>query len=379
MIHSKRGARVSVVFSRPRRSPVALLLLGLIALAACGKASAEPTGYFAQTTYRIVFIEWSQSSTSASSDVTLKGTITQSLVDLKKFKLNNDAAAFNGTLKDSNVSLALTRPLDSATTWTGTLSGSDLTLNYTNAEGSNIPVHLKAAPRATFNTALVQEQHHLSDLQAGHVTGQTDDQIKAGIDKVSKSLSADLAKLSKDSAAMNDAVATVTAASDSTERYKTAAHSAMKSAGSHKWGPQVCPFASSASSNAGAASGASAAAAAAKENVGALISVVKADLLQVGSEHGNLVELQTSLPSYKPKGVPSDKDVTDAITAANTAMETADQGANGAARAAASKASLAQSYAAQAQAKCAAAPTEKPSPSPRRTRDPSPDPSPSPS
>lgn len=374
MIQSKRGARVSASFSHPRRPHVALLLIGLIGLAACGKASAEATGYFAQTSYRIVFIEWSQSSASASSDVTLKGTITLSLIDLKHFKLNNDAAAFNGTLKDSNVSLALTRPLDSATTWTGTLSGTDLTLNYTNAEGKNIPVHLKAAPRGTFNTALVQEQHHLSDLQSGHVSAQTDDQIKAGIDKVSKSLSADLAKLGNDSDAMTAGVAVVTAASDSAERYKTAAHAAMKSAGKEKWAPRVCPFAASASSNAGAAGGASAAAAAAKDNVGALISTVKADLLQVSSEHGNLVELQTSLPSYKPKGVPTDKDVTDAITAANTAMETADQGANGAARAAASKASVAQTYAAQAQSKCAAAPTSKP-PKPS----PSPRPSPSPS
>jgi hypothetical protein len=364
MIHSKRGARVSALVSSPRVSPVALLLIGLIALTACGKAAAEATGYLAQTKYRIVFLEWSRSSASSSGDVTLKGTITLSLIDLKKFKLNNDAAAFNGTLKDSKVSLTLTRPLDSATTWTGTLSGSDLTLNYTNAEGKNIPMHLKAAPRETFNTALVQEQHHLSDLQTGHVSGQTDDQIKAGIDKVSESLSADLAKLASDSDAMTGGVAAVTAASDSAERYKTAAHAAMKSAGSLKWGPQVCPFAASASSNAGAASGASGAAAAAKDNVGALISTVKADLLQVSSEHGNLVELQTSLPSYKPDGVPSDKDVTDAINAANAAMETADQGANGAARAAASKAAVAQTYAAQAQAKCAAAPTSKPSPSP---------------
>lgn len=370
MIHSKKGPRVSALFSRPRRPPAALLLIGLIALAACGKASAEATGYFAQTKYRIVFLEWSRSSASASSEVALKGTITLSLIDLKNFKLNNDAAAFNGTLKDSNVSLALTRPLDSATTWTGTLSGPDLTLNYTNAEGSNVPIHLKAAPRETFNTALVQEQRALSDLQSGQVTGQTEAEIKAGIDKVSASLSADLAKLGKDSDAMTAAVASVTAASDSAERYKTAAHAAMKSAGSEKWGPRVCPFASSASSNAGAASGAAAAAAAAKDNVTALISTVKADLLQVSSEHGNLVELQTSLPSYKPKGVPSNKDVTDAITAANTAMETADQGANGAARAAASKAAVAQSYAAQAQSKCAAAPTSKP---------PKPSPSPSPS
>lgn len=374
MIQSKRGNGVRALASRFRRPHVALLLIGLIALAACGKASAEPNGYFVQTKYRMVFIEWTETSVAASSDVNLRGTITFSHIDTKKFLLVSSAAAFTGTLKDTAVSLALTLPLDTATAWSGTLVGSDLTMTYTLTNGDIISLKLKPATRDQFNTALVQEQKALSDLKSGKITGQTDDEIKAGIDQLSAAVTGDLAQLSKDVDAMSAAVPAVTSASNSAESFKSAAHSAMVSAGKHKYGPQICPFADSASANANAASGASAAASSAQAHVQDLITVVKADLLALSGSHGNLAELQAQLPNYKPKGVPSDKSVTDAITAANTAMEAADQGANGGARSAASKASAAQSYAAQAQAKCAAAPQENPSPKPSRTRSPEPSP-----
>jgi hypothetical protein len=344
---------------------VAMLVLGLFGLAACGHAEGdEPLGYLAKTKNRIVFVEWSASSASPAGFQKLFGSATLALIDRTTYALHTDVAPFTGTLQGTDVSLTLNKALDSATSWKGTLASGKLSLSYTDGTSTVITLNFLPAPRTSLNTAIVLQQQALADLQTNVASGTAEDKQRAAVDKWSKIVAEDIQKLGADADAVTAAVGAVTSANSSADASKAAAHHALTEALKRKYAPQVCPLASESSASANAASGAAASAAAGDQNVTDLSSAVKKDIAKLTSDHGALAAAQAEIPSYKPKGLPTDDAVNTATTSANTAIGAAAHTSNGAARAAGTKASTAQGYASQAQAACNAAPSDKPSPTP---------------
>jgi hypothetical protein len=368
---------------RPTRRPglvACVLLVGLLGLAACSKASAEdPLGYLAKTKNRIVFVEWTAASPAPSSSAAstggaragtqnLRGTATLVLIDRDKLTLASDLATFTGTLAGSSIALTMAKPLDSATTWSGTLTGTQLTLSYTAGDGTLVSLDLQQATRSAFSTAIITQQQAFAGLQTNAEANKSEAEIKADIDKYSKLVSQDMATLSSDVAAVSAAVPPITAANASAQSFKASANSNSAMARKHQYGPTICPLANAASAAANGASGASAAASAANDRLNALVATAKKQITKLSTDHGNLASATAALTSYQPNGLPTDKQVTDAITSANTAITDAIHSGNGAARTAVAKASSAQSAASSAQAACASAPQVNPSPKPSPTK-----------
>jgi hypothetical protein len=171
-----------------------------------------------------------------------------------------------------------------------------------------------------------------------------------------------MATLATDVAAAAALVPAISSANSSTNSAQRTASHALNQAKKYKYGPQICPFASQASAAANSASGAAASASAANDQLNAMVSTARKQISKLQDDDGNLASALAALPSYKPKGLPTDKQVTDSISSANTGIADALHSGNGAARTAGSKAASAQSAAASAQSLCAAAPQVKPSP-----------------
>jgi hypothetical protein len=363
MVHAQtRGAALSI--RRVPASAAAVLLVAVLGLSACGHSGDQGTGYLAKRADRIVFVEWTQAEGATSSAAHLNGSATLALIDTKKFNLETDVASFTGTMAGSTVALALSKPLDASSSWSGTLSGDLLTLSYTGTGGASVSLTLHSASQDEYNSAIATEQQALADLKSGKTAATTADKGKAGIEKWSAIVQKDLDKVAADAAAVTPAVGAVTSANARADSDKESARRWMNKALNHQFAPQVCPAADSASGAANSASGEAGAASAGETNVNNLADVVKKDIVQLSSDHGQLSAAELTLPDYKPKGLPSDDDIESAIKSANDTINSAIQSANGASRAAAGKASTAQSFASQAQAACASAPQEKPSPSP---------------
>jgi len=341
----------------------------LLGLAACSRApAADPLGYLATTKNRIAFIEWNAASASPSTaPKKLTGTATLATIDHEKFTLTTDLAQFTGTLDGSAVTLTMAKALDSATSWTGTLSGSQLTLSYTDGTGTLVTLNLQSATRSAFSAAIVTQQQALEGRESTSASNKTEAQLQADIDTWAKIVTDDMATLSSDVAAVAAAVPPISAASTSAEAFRSTAHDALVHAEKHQYGPQICPFADEATSNANSASGAAASASAANDRLNALVATAKKQISKLSADHGTLTAAQAALPSYKPKGVPTDKEISDFISSSNASITDSVHDGNGASRTAGNKATSAQSDASEARSVCAKAPQENPSPKPSPT------------
>jgi hypothetical protein len=342
-----------------------VLAVGLLGLAACSRASADdPLGYLAATKNRIAFVEWNVSSASPSATRKVTGTATLATIDHEKFTLTTDLAPFTGTLDGSSVALTMARALDSATSWTGTLSGSQLTLSYTDGTGTLVTLNLQSATRSAFSAAIITQQQALQGRESNSASNKTEAQLQADIDKWAKVVSQDMATLDSEVAAVAAAVPPISAASSSAEAFRSTAHDALVHAKKHQYGPQICPFADEATANANSASGAAGSASAANDRLNALVATAKKQITKLTADHGSLTSAQAALPSYKPPGVPTDKEVSDFISSSNSSVTDSVHTGNGASRTAGNKASSAQSDASEARSVCAQAPQENPSPKP---------------
>ncbi len=352
---------------RPGVPFVLAALIGSVALSACGKPVVDPTGYFGQTADRLAYIEWTRTQDKTTGEYELAGSATLALVDATTNQIAADTASLTGTLNGKAVTLKLAKALDSSTSWQGTLNGAALTLAYTDGTGAVVTLSMRTATRPVFNAALVKQQEGLQTQQEGVTTQAGESKDQASVDKWSNTVNKDLAKLSKDVDATTAAVDAVNAAANAAGSEASLAQHYKSEALGHKYADAVCSFADQSSAAANSASAEAGAAASAQSDVDSLAAVVRQDITVLANDHGKLGQAQAAVPDYKPKGMPSDKAIDDAISSANSSITDAQHSANGASSAAGRKATTAQNDAAQAQSACANAPARQ-SPSPKRTR-----------
>lgn len=333
------------------RLPVAAVILAVVAaagLSACGSKS-QPASYMAKDTDRLGYLQWSR------TDQAVAGTLTLSTLDSKTTDITSQASPFSGSVSGSTVSLKLVRPVDGSTDWSGPLTSSSVTLSHTTTDGQTDTLTFTQATTTTYHAALIDLQNGALEAANAAATSSDEAGAKKAIDAAGADVKADIDKLGAAAAALAPMAVPATDEISAVRDHKDAAHQAQIRAAKQKNKDTICQNADEASAQANSASGGAATAASVKAQVDAQITAVKKDITALGQSHARLTSAQAALATYKPKAVPTEQAISDAISSANDAIAAASHSANSAVNNTASNASTAQQFAAKAQEACAAA------------------------
>jgi hypothetical protein len=286
--------------------------------------NAVGSGYLANESGAVVFIQWTQSGQSVSGSTqveTLAGSPPNQSV-------STDTISVAGRLSGSTITLSF----NGGATVFGTLSGGSFTVNFPQTDGSLAPVTFTAATATQFNQALAVLQGHTGSANQSAAEAETVTSEQQSIDKWASAVEGDISGITQDVGTLTSdlggftqdlATAKADVATVAAEEQTVVTESQN---GTNN--DQVCEDSDTAQEDADTVGEDGDTVSETADTVETDLSRLRTDISGTQQDFASLQSAQTQQPSYRD-GAPSQSAVDQAVAGANAAIASSLKTANG--------------------------------------------------